>query len=105
MKKRICIFCYKDLLAQLRLNEGFTCFLERKIIGRLFGEQQRHFSSLCGYEDSLWRTVHEVFSPAHEFTKLVPDLGGCDPEDSFSPVPYEKVSDVAPLVWDSRSIV
>jgi hypothetical protein len=28
----------------------------------------------------------------HEFTKLVMDLKGKDPDDSFSTVPYEKVS-------------
>ena len=26
----------------------------------------------------------------HEFTKLIPDVGGKDPDDAFSSIPYEK---------------
>lgn len=37
-------------------------------------------------EDSVNQFGHD-----HEFTKLVIDLKGKDPDDSFSSIPYEKV--------------
>jgi leukotriene-A4 hydrolase len=37
-------------------------------------------------EDSTDRFGHD-----HEFTKLVIDLKGKDPDDAFSSIPYEKV--------------
>lgn len=33
----------------------------------------------------------DEFGHEHEFTKLVVDLKGKDPDDAFSRVPYEKV--------------
>lgn len=35
------------------LNEGFTTFIERKINGRLRGENYRHFSAIGGLQDLL----------------------------------------------------
>jgi len=32
------------------LNEGFTVFLERKIVGRLHGDKMQHFSALLGWK-------------------------------------------------------
>ncbi|KHJ89461.1 peptidase family M1 [Oesophagostomum dentatum] len=73
------------------LNEGFTVFLERKIHGRLQGEPERHFESECGYDEALTIAV-KTFGDTHEFTKLIPNLGGIDPDDAYSSVPYEKGS-------------
>jgi len=70
------------------LNEGFTVFLERKIIGRLQGEKMRHFKAILGWEE-LEKSVNQ-YGEGHKFTALVPDLVGEDPDDSFSSVPYEK---------------
>ena len=68
---------------------GFTVFLERKIIGRLHGEQALQFQAANGYL-SLADSIHQI-GDTHNFTALVPDLsGGVDPDDSFSKVPYEK---------------
>eukprot|EP00884_Botryococcus_braunii_P019549 jgi/Botrbrau1/6278/Bobra.0129s0023.1 len=71
------------------LNEGFTVFLERKILGRLYGEKTLQFSAGQGalhLEDSV-RTI----GSDHNFTALIPDLsGGIDPDDAFSRIPYEK---------------
>ena len=47
----------------------------------------------------LWRICADIFlvdavdkfGHDHEFTKLVVDLKGKDPDDAFSTVPYEKV--------------
>uniref|UniRef100_A0A7E4V8B2 Leuk-A4-hydro_C domain-containing protein n=1 Tax=Panagrellus redivivus TaxID=6233 RepID=A0A7E4V8B2_PANRE len=74
------------------LNEGFTVFLERKIMGRIYGESLRQFENICGWEDRLLPTIKETFGCTHEFTKLIPNLQGCDPDDAFSTVPYEKGS-------------
>ncbi len=72
------------------LNEGFTMFLERKIIASLHGNNEalRQFNAICGLAD-LKEAVEQfgVDSPA---TLLVPDLTSTDPDDVFSSVPYEK---------------
>lgn len=73
------------------LNEGHTVFVERKISGRMYGESFRHLQAINGW-DTLKETVEKEFNPNHEFTKLVPDLTGVDPDDAFSSIPYEKGS-------------
>jgi leukotriene-A4 hydrolase len=73
------------------LNEGFTVFVERKIIGRLRGEEHRQFSALLGNHALVDSIAH--FGPEEqEFTKLVQKQHGVDPDDAFSSVPYEKGS-------------
>jgi leukotriene-A4 hydrolase len=52
------------------------------------GEAHRHFSAIIGW-DGLTDAVKE-FGEENEFTKLVVDLKGKDPDDAFSKVPYEK---------------
>ncbi|BFZ56497.1 Leucyl aminopeptidase yscIV [Savitreella phatthalungensis] len=74
--------------AHFYLNEGWTVWLERKILEKLHGRAVAQFSALIG-----WRALEESvanFGPEHEFTKLLPDLDGQDPDDAFSSVPYEK---------------
>jgi len=73
------------------LNEGFTVFVERKILGRLKGEPYRHFSAILRWP-SLEETVNKVFGATNPLTKLVVDLKGIDPDDAFSVIPYEKGS-------------
>jgi leukotriene-A4 hydrolase len=70
------------------LNEGWTTYLERRIQAYLHGDAHFHFSSIIGWkalEDSIGQ-----FGADHEFTKLVIDLKGKDPDDAFSSIPYEK---------------
>ncbi|GAT30401.1 leukotriene A-4 hydrolase [Aspergillus luchuensis] len=62
------------------LNEGWTTYLERRAY--------RHFSAIIGWK-ALADSV-EHFGHDHEFTKLITDLKGKDPDDSFSSIPYEK---------------
>ncbi|ORY43806.1 leukotriene A4 hydrolase [Rhizoclosmatium globosum] len=72
------------------LNEGFTMFIERRIVSRLHGEAERHFSALLGVK-ALQESVdhyNEIGTP--QYTRLVQDLKGSDPDDAFSSVPYEK---------------
>ncbi|KAF8069679.1 lkhA [Scenedesmus sp. PABB004] len=71
------------------LNEGWTVFLERKILGALHGEAARQFAASRGAA-SLAEEVSRI-GHDHNFTRLVPDLShGADPDDAFSRVPYEK---------------
>jgi leukotriene-A4 hydrolase len=52
------------------------------------GEAYRHFSSIIGWKALTDSVDH--FGHDHEFTKLITDLKGKDPDDAFSSVPYEK---------------
>lgn len=70
------------------LNEGFTMFLERKILARLHGESWRQLNSHIGLAD-LRESVAQFGQDGPE-TCLVPDLSETDPDDVFSSVPYEK---------------
>ncbi|KIX01374.1 leukotriene A-4 hydrolase/aminopeptidase [Rhinocladiella mackenziei CBS 650.93] len=71
------------------LNEGWTTYLERRIQSIVHGgDRWRDFSAIIGWKamsDSI-----EQYGPDHEFTKLVIDLKGKDPDDAFSSIPYEK---------------
>lgn len=71
------------------LNEGWTTYLERRIQAIVHGgDQWRDFSAIIGWKamsDSI-----EQFGTEHEFTKLIIDLKGKDPDDAFSSIPYEK---------------
>ena len=70
------------------LNEGWTTYLERRLQAAIHGEAHRDFSAIIGWK-SLQDSVKQ-FGDSHEFTKMVVDLKGKDPDDAFSSVPYEK---------------
>ncbi|KAL1967771.1 hypothetical protein VTN77DRAFT_2460 [Rasamsonia byssochlamydoides] len=70
------------------LNEGWTTYLERRILAAVHGEPYRHFSAIIGWKGLVDSVEH--YGHDHEFTKLVPDLKGKDPDDAFSKIPYEK---------------
>lgn len=74
------------------LNEGWTTFLERKIIARLHGEKERHLQYIIGWK-SLGDAI-EQFKGLDQLslTAMVPRLSGVHPDDAFSTVPYEKGS-------------
>ncbi|CAG8832016.1 15949_t:CDS:10, partial [Gigaspora margarita] len=70
------------------LNEGWTVFIERKIMGRLHGEATAEFNAIIG-----WRALEqdiELFGENNPLTALTPKLKDVDPDDSGSLVPYEK---------------
>lgn len=73
------------------LNEGFTVFVEQKIIGRLRGSQYRDFHALHGLSE-LKDTIKNQLKDEPELTKLVVDLSNVGPDDAFSSVPYMKGS-------------
>ncbi|KAI9323384.1 peptidase family M1-domain-containing protein [Dichotomocladium elegans] len=71
------------------LNEGWTVFIERKILAHLHGELERQFSSIIGWK-ALKESV-DLFGNDSPATALKPDLSsGIDPDDYFSSIPYEK---------------
>ncbi|XP_069485449.1 leukotriene A-4 hydrolase [Ambystoma mexicanum] len=70
------------------LNEGHTVYLERRIGGRLFSEQFRHFQALGGWKE-LQNSI-ATFGATNPVTNLIPDLKGVDPDSAYSSVPYEK---------------
>lgn len=60
-------------------------------MGRLYGESLRQFENITGWEDRMLPMINETFGPVHNYTRLIPDLTGVDPDDAFSTIPYEKV--------------
>ncbi|XP_075216534.1 leukotriene A-4 hydrolase [Lycorma delicatula] len=70
------------------LNEGFTMFVERKIIQRMQGEKIHQFSAINGLNDL--REAIKVMGADSPLTKLVVNLEGVHPDDAFSSCPYEK---------------
>lgn len=70
------------------MNEGFTVYIERKILGVLKGESVRHFNALNGW--SHLKDAVQLFGDSHPFTVLNLELNGLDPDDAFSSIPYEK---------------
>ncbi|PSN34098.1 Leukotriene A-4 hydrolase [Blattella germanica] len=70
------------------LNEGFTVFVERKIVGKMHGEKARQFHAIGGLKDL--KDAIAALGEKSPLTCLVPDLKGVDPDDAFSTVPYEK---------------
>lgn len=71
------------------LNEGWTTYLERRIQAINHGSDKwRDFSAIIGWS-ALTDSINH-FGESHEFTKLIVDLKGKDPDDAFSSVPYEK---------------
>ena len=68
------------------LNEGFTVYLERRILERIFGARAAVQDALLGRQD-LTKTLGEL--PAAD-TRLYLDLTGRDPDDGLTDVAYEK---------------
>ena len=59
-------------MKQFWLNEGFTVYLERKILSRLHGEKKRHLSAMNGAK-ALIDSIKQ-YGETHEFTKLIPKI-------------------------------
>ena len=82
------------------LNEGFTVFVERKILGRIAGEAERNFAALLGLKNLEYAI--DQMGPTNHMAKLVTDLTGIDPDDAYSRVPYEKGQT---LLWYLEEVV
>ena len=70
------------------LNEGFTMFLERKIIERCVDKDMALLNAMVSYNS--YKSDVYAFGESKSFTSLRPYLVGRHPDDSFCTVPYEK---------------
>jgi len=69
------------------LNEGWTMWLQRKIMTRITNDDNSiDFDAIGGWGD----LEDSVKSMPDDFSRLVPILGDRDPDDAFSSIPYEK---------------
>jgi hypothetical protein len=68
------------------LNEGFTTYLERRIIEDLHGKPRANIEAVLGLEE-LKETL-KTLKPPDQVLHI--DLTGRDPDDGMNQVPYEK---------------
>ena len=69
------------------LNEGFTTYLERRIVEAVYGKHVADMQARIGVSDlaEARKTL-----PVPGDRTLLPDLTGRDPDEAFSTVPYEQ---------------
>jgi len=70
----------------LWLNEGFTSYVENRIMEAVFGKERAVMEQALGAQDLNF----EIAELAPNDTQLYIDLQGRDPDDAFSGVPYVK---------------
>ncbi|GAA96251.1 uncharacterized protein L969DRAFT_100748 [Mixia osmundae IAM 14324] len=75
------------------LNEGWTTYLERLIVGRLHGEPARSFSYIIG-ATALQKSLQEMRSEPRYQRLVVEYKEGEDPDSAFSSIPYDKGSNL-----------
>jgi aminopeptidase N len=68
------------------LNEGFTVYLERRILERVYGRQRAEMEAVLGFQDLL----KEIASLPEKDEILHLNLTGRDPDEGTTDVPYEK---------------
>ncbi|MEE3180800.1 MAG: M1 family metallopeptidase [Planctomycetota bacterium] len=71
------------------LNEGFTVYLEHRIMERLYGREYDEMLARLGL-DELSGTVKELLLERPADTHLKLDLAGRDPDEGMTDVAYEK---------------
>ena len=69
------------------LNEGFTTYIERRIVEAVYGKRVADMEAMIGVR-SLEESRAEATVPGDR--TLQPDLTGRDPDDAYSTVPYEQ---------------
>jgi leukotriene-A4 hydrolase len=69
------------------LNEGFTTYLERRIVEAVYGKRVADMQASIGVRDL--EEARKNLPVAGDRT-LLPDLTGRDPDEAFSTVPYEQ---------------
>jgi len=65
-------------------------FVQRKIMSKLYGGPVADLHALTRLSSLEEAIQHFKETKELGYTKLIPDLGSCDPDDAFSVVPYEK---------------
>jgi leukotriene-A4 hydrolase len=68
------------------LNEGFTTYLERRVIEAIYGREREEMEAALGLQ-SLKKEMEDL-KEADEILHV--DLAGRDPDEGFTLVPYEK---------------
>ncbi len=68
------------------LNEGYTVYIERRIIEELYGRRRADMEAALGYQD----LQDELKSHPSADQILHIDLTGRDPDDGATSIPYEK---------------
>ena len=72
------------------LNEGFTTYLERRLVESLYGERLARMEDAITFAD-LVQAIEDAKAAGHpEDTQLKFNLAGRDPNESSSDVSYEK---------------
>ncbi len=68
------------------LNEGFTTYLERRIIEAIYGQRREEMEAALGLQ-----TLQKEIADLEERDEILHiDLAGRDPDDGFTQLPYEK---------------
>jgi leukotriene-A4 hydrolase len=68
------------------LNEGYTVYIERRILEELYGSRRAEMEAALGYQDL--QEALKTHPPAEQILHI--DLAGRDPDDGCTSVPYEK---------------
>jgi leukotriene-A4 hydrolase len=68
------------------LNEGFTTYIERRVIEDLYGSDRAAMERVLGYKEL--KAELAKFPPKEQVLHI--DLAGRDPDDGMTQVPYEK---------------
>jgi aminopeptidase N len=72
------------------LNEGFTTYLERRLVEALYGERRARMEDAIGY-GSLLQAIEDAKAAGQpQDAALRLDLAGRDPDEGVSDVAYEK---------------
>ncbi|MFQ5701829.1 MAG: M1 family metallopeptidase [Acidobacteriota bacterium] len=70
------------------LNEGFTTYLERRIMEEVYGPDRAEMEWALGRQDLDKEIASMADKPGDQVLEI--DLAGRDPDDGFTDVPYEK---------------
>jgi len=68
------------------LNEGYTVYIERRILEELYGTRRAEMEAALGYQDL--QDELKTDPPADQILHI--DLSGRDPDDGVTSIPYEK---------------
>jgi len=68
------------------LNEGYTTYLERRIVEDVFGPDRAAMEAVLGLQEL--RALLNEHKPADQILHV--DLNGRDPDEGMTPIPYEK---------------
>ena len=71
------------------LNEGFTTYLEHRIMEKVYGRELEEMLSVLELE-GLKESLQLDFETRERDTWLYLDLGGRDPDDGLTVIPYDK---------------